>query len=108
MIMDPAVAVTDKNYDNPPKANDKPDGCIFLSSARVAIRLKFLRIVSENTPNETKARGVRCIATSLHFWAYCLYFLSSAADREKQLFSDAFIIGPDCKGEETVTSNAAG
>ena len=108
MIADPRIAVTETDWDNLLKANDNPAGCKFLLSARVAIRLRVLRTVSENPPNVSKARGMNWIPTSLQFWAYCSYFLSSAADSAKPLFSDAFKMRLDCKGEVTVTSKAAG
>ena len=108
MIADPRIAVTETDWDNLLKATDNPIGCRFLLSARVAIRLRVLRTVSENPPNVSKAKGMNWIPTSLQFWAYCSYFLSSVAERAKPLFSDAFIMGLDCKGEVTVTSEAAG
>ena len=108
MIADPRTAVTETDWDNLMKATDNPAGCKFLLSARVAIRLRVLRTVSENPPNVSKAKGMNWIPTSLQFWTYCSYFLSSAADRAKPLFSDAFIMRLDCKGEVTVTSKAAG
>ena len=107
MIADPRIAVTETDWDNLLKATDNPAGCKFLLSARVAIRLRVLRTVSEYPPNVSKARGVNWIPTSLQFWAYCSYFLSSAADSAKPLFSDALIMGLDCKGEVTITSKVA-
>ena len=104
----PRIAVTETDWDNLLKANDNSAGCKFLLSARLAIRLRVSRTVSENPPNDSKARGMNWFPTSLHFWAYCSYFVSSAADRAKALFSDAFMIKFDFKGEAMVTSNAAG
>ena len=108
MIADPQIAVRETERDNLLKATDNPTGCKFLLPARVAIRLRVLRTISENPPNVLKARGMNRISTSLQFWAYYSYFLSSVADSAKPLFSDAFIMRLDCKGEVTVTSKAAG
>ena len=108
MIADPRIAVTETDWDNLLKATDNPAGCKFLLSARKAIHLRVLQIVSENPPNASKARGMNWIPTSLQFWVYCSYFLCTAADRAKPLFSDAFIMRLDCKGEVTITSKAAG
>ena len=103
MIADPRIAVTETDWDNLLKASDNPAGCKFLLSARVAIRLRVLRTVSENPPNVSKAKWMNWIPTSPQFWAYCSYFLSSAADRAKPLFSDAFKTRLGCRGEVTVT-----
>ena len=107
-IADPRIAVTENDWDNLLKATDNPAGCKFLLSARIAIRLRVLRTVSENPPNVTKAREKNWIPTTLQFWAYCSYFLPSAADSATPHFSDAFIMRPDCKGEVTATSKASG
>ena len=107
-IAEPRIAVIETEWDSLLKTNDKPAGCKLLLSARVAILLRVLRTVSDKALIVSKARGMNWIPTSLHFWAYCSYFLSSAADSAKPLFSDAFIMILDCEGEVTVTSNAAG
>ena len=85
MIADTRFAVTETDWHNLLKANDNLAGCKFLLSATVAIRFRVLRTVSENPPNDSKARGIKWIPTSLHFWAYSSYFLSSAADSAKKI-----------------------
>ena len=64
------TVIAETNQENLLKTRDDPEGYEFLLSVKRAIRLRFLKTIPENPPNDSKTKTLKIIPTSLH-WAYC-------------------------------------